>query len=104
MQSVGAAAAPRPARHPGNGSLISFALIPANVASNLLIRQGNFWEGNLMSLILIILILILVFGGGGGYYAHRSYGGRGSGGVLGLILIVLLVVWLVGGFGPGYMH
>mgnify|MGYP006914776963 CR=1 FL=1 len=40
-----------------------------------------------MGLILIIILLVLLFGGGGGYYAHRSYGGRGSGGVLGLSLI-----------------
>jgi hypothetical protein len=59
------------------------------------------WE-RLMSLILIILLLVLIFGGGGGYYAHRSYGGYGSGGVIGLIVIVLIVVWLFGGFGVGY--
>jgi hypothetical protein len=54
-----------------------------------------------MGLILIIILLVLIFGGGGGYYAHRSYGGYGSGGILGLILIILLVVWLFGGFGAG---
>jgi len=64
-------------------------------------HSQSFKETN-MGLILLILVLVLLFGGGGGYYAHRSYGGYGSGGVLGLIVIVLLVVWLFGGFGSGY--
>ncbi len=86
----------------GDRVLIPPALFEAASAHNLssvIIREYAF-----MGLILLIIVLVLLFGGGGGYYAHRSYGGRGSGGVLGLIVIVLLVVWLFGGFGGGYYH
>jgi hypothetical protein len=86
-----------------DGVLMKTALIHGSAAHKISPVRQHFGEDN-MSLILIILLLVLIFGGGGGYYAHRSYGGYGSGGILGLVVIVLLLVWLFGGFGPGYVH